>query len=437
MSTVAFHTLGCKVNFYETQAIEEKFVDAGFEVVGFDDVADVYVVNTCSVTNVADKKSRQMLHRAKKKNPSAVVVATGCYVQSAKEKLLLDKAIDLVVGNNKKSEILALTLKYMKDNQKNSCIVDLMHDKSYEKMVIRREGEKTRAFIKVTDGCNLYCTYCIIPYTRGKVRSREMKDCLDEITGLAHVGYKEVVLSGIHLSSYGTDFKTGERLIDLIENVAKIDGIERIRLGSFEPRMVTREFVERLEKCPKICRHFHLSLQSGCDTVLKRMNRQYNTKQYLEIVNLIREYMPDAMLTTDVIVGFPGETDEEFLKTVEYLREIKFYEMHVFKYSRRNGTPADKMKDQVDEQIKSKRSETLIRLDDLHQEEYNKKSIGQVVEVLVEEKVILDGKEYSSGHTMNYMRVIFESEKDLNNQVVKVKTKEVLKGRMVLGEIVN
>lgn len=435
MKQIAFHTLGCKVNSYETQAMEENFQKAGYTIVDFDETADIYVINTCSVTNIADRKSRQMLHRAKKSNPDSIVVAVGCYAQAAKDKLLDDESVDIVVGNNRKINLVEIVENYAKDKRANSDVIDIGHTIEYEKLVITSENEKTRAYVKVQDGCNQFCSYCIIPYTRGRVRSRKLSECLDEINTLASNGYKEVVLTGIHLSSYGVDFENENiGLIDLIEKIAEIDGIKRIRLGSLEPRIITEDFVKRLYDTKKVCPHFHLSLQSGCDTVLKRMNRRYDTKEFYEKCEILRKIIPDVMLTTDVIVGFPGETDEEFEETRLYLEKIKFFETHVFKYSRRQGTVADKLPSQIDESVKNDRSEALLDIDRANHSFYNSSYMDKVVEVLVEERVIINNKEYYVGHTPNYMYVAFESDKDVINTFVKVRLKEVSKDRLVIGK---
>lgn len=437
MKSVAFHTLGCKVNAYETMAMEQSFREAGYEIAEFEGIADIYIVNTCSVTNIADRKSRQMLHKAKKNNPDAVVAAVGCYVQAAKEELLKDNAVDLVIGNNRKNELVSIVEEYIKDNARNNDIVDIAHTNEYEEMKLGTQTEKTRAFIKVQDGCNQFCSYCIIPYTRGRVRSRKLKDCINEITKLAGMGYKEVVLTGIHLSSYGVDLEEEVSLIDLIESVNGIEGIERIRLGSLEPRIITETFTERLEKCDKVCHHFHLSLQSGCDATLKRMNRRYNSEEYFEKCKMLREKLSDTALTTDVIVGFPGETEEEFLETKSFLERVNFYETHIFKYSRRAGTVADKMENQVPDDIKALRSDILLELDRKHQFEYNSSYVGRVMDVLFEEKDKLGGEEYYVGHTMNYIKVAVKSECDITNEIHAVSLAEVYKDRIVKGEIMS
>lgn len=357
----ALHNLGCKVNAYETEAMQQILEEAGYEIVPFSEYADVYVINTCSVTNMADRKSRQMLHRAKKQNPDAIVVGAGCYVQTKEAQALVDESIDIVIGNNKKHELVPLLREYEASHRKMACVADINHEKqAYEELSLSRTAEHTRAFIKVQDGCNQFCTYCIIPFARGRVRSRELPDVLQEIRTLAKSGYREVVLTGIHLSSYGVD--NGESLLHLIEAVHELEGIERIRLGSLEPRIVTDAFAKRLSELPKICPHFHLSLQSGCDTVLSRMNRRYDTAEYEVGCALLRRYFEHPAITTDVIVGFPGETDEEFETTERYLERIHFYEMHIFQYSRREGTKAAAMPDQVPEAVKKERSEKLLAL---------------------------------------------------------------------------
>ena len=430
---IAFHTLGCKVNTYETEAVKELFERAGYEVVDFEEKADIYVVNTCSVTNIADRKSRQMLHKAKQINNDAIVIAMGCYVQSGKDTLLKDGLIDIIVGNDMKSALVDIVKAYKAGDKKNSYIDDIMTKKVYEPLRITKTAETCRAFIKVCDGCNMYCSYCIIPYTRGPVRSRALEDCVAEVEKLAASGFKEVVLSGIHVSSYGLDLKSGYRLIDLIETIEKIDGIERIRLGSFEPRMVDDDFLARLSKCKKVCPHFHLSLQSGCDETLKRMKRHYDTKRFMEIASNIRASIPDAMLTTDVIVGFPGETDEEFKETVKFLEDVKFFEMHVFKYSRRSGTVADKMPDQIDGKTKNERSEVLIKLDEKNHEDYYREYEGRTMKVLIEEECVVKGEKYVVGHTDNYIKVYIKSDRYLINQIVDVKLVKAYDKRSMLG----
>ena len=413
----ALHNLGCKVNAYETEAMQQILEEAGYEIVPFSEYADVYVINTCSVTNMADRKSRQMLHRAKKQNPDAIVVGAGCYVQTKEAQALVDESIDIVIGNNKKHELVPLLREYEASHRKMACVADINHEKqAYEELSLSRTAEHTRAFIKVQDGCNQFCTYCIIPFARGRVRSRELPDVLQEIRTLAKSGYREVVLTGIHLSSYGVD--NGESLLHLIEAVHELEGIERIRLGSLEPRIVTDAFAKRLSELPKICPHFHLSLQSGCDTVLSRMNRRYDTAEYEAGCALLRRYFEHPAITTDVIVGFPGETDEEFETTERYLERIHFYEMHIFQYSRREGTKAAAMPDQVPEAVKKERSEKLLALGHRMSEEFRRYYLGRQVTALLEEEFLYDGKRYYTGYTKGYVKVAVETKKDLSNTFV-------------------
>lgn len=412
MKTVAFCTLGCKVNQYETNAMMQKMIEAGYEVVDFETKADIYIINTCTVTNMADKKSRQMLRRVKEINPEAILIAVGCYAQVAKEKLEQIPEIDLILGINEKNDIV----KYIEQASKNTYVSDVLHQTEFLDFGDVTYTEKTRAVIKVQDGCNQFCSYCIIPYARGRIRSRKPESVIKEITDVAKEGIKEVVITGIHIASYGKDFNTEYRLIDLLEKIQKVDGIQRIRLGSLEPTLITEEFVTRLKKLSKICDHFHLSLQSGCDETLKRMNRKYTTDQFRHVVELIRNAYPEVHLTTDVIVGFPGETEEELNKTYEFLKEIKFYKMHVFKYSPRSGTVAAKMPNQIDGNIKEERSNKLIELSDENEKEYNQKYIGKEVEVLLEER---EG-EYLKGHTTNYMVVKMKTNENLENTIQKV-----------------
>ena len=413
----ALHNLGCKVNAYETEAMQQILEEAGYEIVPFSEYADVYVINTCSVTNMADRKSRQMLHRAKKQNPDAIVVGAGCYVQTKEAQALVDESIDIVIGNNKKHELVSLLQEYEASHSKTARVADINHEKqAYEELSLSRTAEHTRAFIKVQDGCNQFCTYCIIPFARGRVRSRELPDVLREIRTLAKSGYREVVLTGIHLSSYGVD--NGETLLHLIEAVHELEGIERIRLGSLEPRIVTDAFAKRLSELPKICPHFHLSLQSGCDAVLSRMNRRYDTAEYEAGCALLRRYFKHPAITTDVIVGFPGETDEEFETTERYLERIHFYEMHIFQYSRREGTKAAAMPDQVPETVKKERSEKLLALGHKMSEEFRRYYLGRQVTALLEEEFFHDGKRYYTGYTKEYVKVAVETEKDLSNTFV-------------------
>lgn len=419
MKKAALHNLGCKVNAYETEAMQKMLEDAGYEIVPFSDVADVYVINTCSVTNMADRKSRQMLHKAKHKNENAIVVATGCYVQTKEEEALKDLAIDIVIGNNKKHELIDRINAFEK-NGENADVIDINDNKQeFEELFIEETAEHTRAFIKVQDGCNQFCSYCIIPYARGRVRSRKISNVIEEVKRLAANGFKEVVLTGIHLSSYGIDCE--DSLLNLIKEVHKIDGISRIRLGSLEPKIITEEFVKELSKLPKICPHFHLSLQSGCDETLKRMNRKYTTSEYENGCNILRKYFDHPAITTDVIVGFPGETEEEFNNTKEFLERIHFYEMHIFKYSKRQGTRAATMENQVPEEIKTKRSAQLISLGNEMSKEFRDYYLGQEQEVLFEEKTIINSKEMYIGYTKEYVKVAVESERMLENQLVKGK----------------
>ena len=386
MKKVALHNLGCKVNAYETEAMQEMLEHAGYEIVPFQEGADIYVINTCTVTNIADRKSRQMLHRARKMNPDAVVVAAGCYVQAQAEKQVIDPCIDIVLGNNKKQDLLTALQAYEEAHGDLREVIDINHTKEYENLHLTKQGEHTRAYIKVQDGCNQFCSYCIIPYARGRVRSRAKEDVVAEVTDLAKNGYQEVVLTGIHLSSYGIDFENEDNLLSLIRAVHKIEGIKRIRLGSLEPRIITEEFVQAIAALPKMCPHFHLSLQSGCNETLKRMNRRYTSEEFYEKCEILRKYFEKPALTTDVIVGFPQETEEEFETTYEFLKKICFYETHIFKYSKREGTKAAVMQGQIPEQIKAKRSARLIELGEKNRRAYEESFLGKTVEVLVEEK---------------------------------------------------
>lgn len=405
MRKAALHNLGCKVNSYETEAMQQLLEAAGYQIVDFEEKADVYIINTCSVTNVADKKSRQMLHRAKAKNPEALVVAAGCYAQAAGEKLLEDTAIDLVIGNNKKAELVQLLEERLAGREPQDAVIDISAAQEYEALHIERQADHTRAFIKVQDGCNQFCSYCIIPYTRGRVRSRQPEDVEEEVRTLAEKGYQEIVLTGIHLSSYGTDFKEEPQdLLELTKRLHQIPGVKRIRFGSLEPRLITEEFVRELSAMEKICPHFHLSLQSGCDATLKRMNRHYTCEDYLYRCGILRKYFRDPAITTDVIVGFPGETDEEFAETKKFLETVHFYEMHVFKYSRRAGTRADRMPDQVPEPVKTKRSAELLALEKEMSKAYRASFLGRETEVLLEEPVEIGGARYMVGHTKEYVK---------------------------------
>lgn len=416
---VALHNLGCKVNAYETEAMQEMLERAGYTIVPFKEGADVYVINTCTVTNIADRKSRQMLHRARKMNPEAIVVAAGCYVQAQAEHGEIDECIDIVIGNNKKKDLIPLLEQYFQKREKENAVIDINHTKEYEELHLSKTGEHTRAYIKVQDGCNQFCTYCIIPYARGRVRSRSLESVLEEVRNLAAHGYREVVLTGIHLSSYGIDLKDTD-LLRLILAVHEIEGIERIRLGSLEPRIITEEFARTIAALPKMCPHFHLSLQSGCNATLRRMNRRYSAEEYFEKCELLRKYFDNPALTTDVIVGFPGETEEEFEESRAFVDKVNFYETHIFKYSRREGTKAAVMKEQIPEQEKAKRSAVMIEMGQKKQADFEKSFAGKQVEVLVEEKVQVEGTEYWIGHTKEYMKVALQSENNLENQLLTI-----------------
>lgn len=441
----ALHNLGCKVNAYETEAMEQKLEQAGYEIVPFAPGADVYVINTCSVTNIADRKSRQMLHKAKKLNPQAIVVAAGCYVQTAKERTGLEVEADIILGNNKKKDLLEALEEYEQkrssaagddpekeavspaegeeygrsfgDDRSNERIIDINHTREYEPLFLSRTQEHTRAYIKAQDGCNQFCSYCIIPYARGRARSRKMEEVLGEVRTLADTGVKEVVLTGIHLSSYGKDLDTS--LLELIRQVHDMPGIERIRLGSLEPGIVTEEFAQALSRLPKMCPHFHLSLQSGSDTVLKRMNRKYTGEEYAKRCGILRKYFDQPALTTDVIVGFPGETEEEFRETVEFLKRIRFYETHIFKYSKRKGTKAAAMKEQIPEEVKGKRSNVLLELNEKNKQAYETELLGRRAEVLLEERIQKEGREFYSGYTKEYVKVLVPADGRAENQILE------------------
>lgn len=439
MAKVAIHSLGCKVNSYESESMEQLLKRAGYEIVAFDgDVAaDVYIINTCSVTNIADRKSRQMLHKAKKMNPDAVVVAAGCYVNADAKKAAQDNAVDIVLGNNNKINIVEVLNHYFQDHDKNYLVCDINRESYYEELKLDEVNEHTRAYIKIQDGCNQFCSYCIIPYTRGRIRSRELSDIVDEVTTLTGKGYKEFVLTGIHLSSYGMDNNKGS-LLEVITALAGIDGVERLRLGSLEPRVITDEFAQKLSSLRKVCPHFHLSMQSGCDTVLKRMNRKYTTDEYYEKCCILRKYFDKPAITTDVIVGFPGETDEEFETTRAFVEKVAFYEAHVFKYSRRKGTVADRMPDQIDEAVKSERSNVLLGLASDLKLSYIKEHLGAVSDVLVEEINIIDGNEYACGYTPNYIRVRFLADANISvNESYSVKLVSVDAYGVVTGNVVR
>ena len=417
MKKVALHNLGCKVNAYETEAMQELLEQHGYEIVPFKEGADVYIINTCTVTNMADRKSRQMLHRARKMNPGAIVVACGCYVQAKRDEI--DECIDIVVGNNRKKDIIEILREHeaMQEGVQKE-LVDINHINEYEELHLSRTAEHTRAYIKVQDGCNQFCSYCIIPYARGRVRSRSHDSVIREVEELARNGYKEVVLTGIHLSSYGVD--TGDDLLSLILSIHEIEGIRRIRLGSLEPRIITEEFAKTIAGLPKMCPHFHLSLQSGCDATLKRMNRRYTSEEYYEKCVLLRKYFDNPALTTDVIVGFPGETEEEFAQSKAFIDKVDFYETHVFKYSKRAGTRAAQMEEQVPESVKTIRSNELLELTRRKQASYEEALVGTTQEVLMEEEMICQGEIYQVGHTKEYVKIGQKTEENLTNQLINV-----------------
>ena len=428
MKKVSFYTLGCKVNQYETNAMAQKFKEAGYEIVDMnDDISDICIVNTCTVTNMSDRKSRHSLRRVKEKNPSAIIAAVGCYAQVAKNDLEKMSEIDIVLGNEEKANIVQYVEEFMENQNENKLIEieDIANKKEFEDMGQITYTEKTRAFIKVQDGCNQFCSYCIIPYARGRVRSRNAESIIKEITQIAQNGIKEVVITGIHVASYGRDFGNENGLIELLEKINEIEGIKRIRLGSLEPKIITEEFMQRLSKLEKMCHHFHLSLQSGCDETLKRMNRKYTTVEIKEIIERLRRYYNDVMLTTDIIVGFPGETEEEFETTYQFLKEVKLYKMHVFQYSPRKGTRAAVMPKQIDGNIKEARSKKLIELSNENQKMYNQQLVGKEVEVLFEDKEVEDGITYFRGHTQNYILVKYKTDENLENTLKNVKILEL------------
>lgn len=453
MKTVAFHTLGCKVNAYETEAMRQLMEEAGYNCVDFGEKADVYIVNTCSVTNIADRKSRQMLHRARKMNENAVVVAAGCYVESAKNRIGDDLSIDIIVGNNKKNEIANIINEYLKNKTENKHIIDINKFTEYEEFNIKKINDHTRAFIKVQDGCNQFCSYCIIPFTRGRVRSRKMDNILEEVKNLSESGYKEIVLTGIHLSSYGIDFLdesynkrmeyitkneqsdeefvTKNELSGLIENIAKIDGIERVRIGSLEPRIIRESFIKKLSEIREFCPHFHLSLQSGCDKTLKTMNRKYTTKKFFEGVKLIRKYFDNPAITTDIIVGFPGESDEDFRESEGFIKKVKFYETHIFPYSVREGTKAANMP-QVDGNIKVKRGNILNEINLKNQHDFRNSRIGKTDELLCEEIFVNNDTEYFAGYTKEYVKIAVPKMNFKTNDIVKGKIREFLTEEILL-----
>ena len=452
MKTVAFHTLGCKVNTYETEAMQQLMEAAGYRCVDFGEKADIYIINTCSVTNIADRKSRQMLHRARKMNEDAIVVAAGCYVESAKKRIDEDLSIDIIVGNNNKNEIVNIINEYLKDKNENKFIIDINKSSDYEEFHISKINDHTRAFIKVQDGCNQFCSYCIIPFTRGRVRSRKMENIIEEVKKFADSGYKEVVLTGIHLSSYGIDFldesynkrmewltareesdeefvKKNE-LLNLIENISEVDGIERIRIGSLEPRIIKEDFIKSLSNIDKFCPHFHLSLQSGCDKILKSMNRKYSADEFYKGVEIIRKYFASPAITTDIIVGFPGESELDFEESKNFIEKVKFYETHIFPYSIREGTKAANMP-QVDGNEKAKRANILSEINLVNQREFRKLRLGKTDEVLCEENFIEDNIEYYTGYTKEYVKVaVLKGELKANDivrgKIVKFLTDDIL-----------
>lgn len=453
MKTVALHNLGCKVNSYEVEVMQQNLQKNGYEIVDFNQKSDIYIINTCSVTNMADRKSRQMLHRARKQNPDAIVVAVGCYVQADAYTIAQDEAIDLLVGNNLKKNISEIIDRYMEGEEKipadvaldeanflkktlnNTTVVD-MKKADFEDAKMEQTAEHARAYIKIQDGCNRFCSYCIIPYTRGRVRSRKPESVLEEIQGLVKEGYREFVLTGIHISSYGLDFEEKEPkkyLAGLIESINALDGVERIRIGSFEPMILTEDFVERIASCDKMCPHFHISLQSGCDATLKRMNRRYTTEEYMEKAVLLRKYFPGCAITTDVIVGFPGETEAEFADTKAFLEKVNFFEMHIFKYSRRRGTKADTMPDQVAEEVKTLRSNILLDLEQKQSKEFRAGFIGREAEVLLEEAKTIDGQAYWLGHTKEYVKIAVPGDNYAKNMTVGVAIKGFLQDDVLLG----
>lgn len=434
---IALHNLGCKVNAYETEAMGQLLVQNGYELVPFSEKADIYIVNTCSVTNIADRKSRQMLHRGKKMNPDALVVAVGCYVQTAgAEAVLADGTVDIVVGNNRKKEIVEILKQYEREQAVNTNVVDIQFEKEYEALQIETVTEHTRAYIKVQDGCNQFCSYCIIPYARGRIRSRKQSEVLAEIRRLVKEGYQEIVMTGIHLSSYGTDRpEEGETLLSLLEAADKVEGIARIRLSSLEPRIITEEFMRRLSELVHICPHFHLSLQSGCDAVLKRMNRKYTTAEYAESCALIRRYFKEAAITTDIIVGFPGETEEEFAATKAFVNKIRFADVHIFPYSVRKGTVAAKMEGQIDGSVKHMRAELLEQECRKLTMEFRENLIGREKEVLFEQQEKIDGSLYMTGHTKEYVKIAVKTEEALENKIWDVNVTDTLNHEIMLAQL--
>ena len=434
---VALHNLGCTVNAYEIEAMQQLLEAAGYEVVPFEPGADVYVINTCTVTNIADRKSRQMLHKAKKMNPDAIVVATGCYAQTGTGKLDQDESVDLILGNNQKKNIVEALQEYEEQHCRQTRVIEIGRTREYEELSIDRTAEHVRAYIKVQDGCNQFCTYCIIPYARGRVRSRSMDSVVQEVRNLAAKGYKEVVLTGIHLSSYGVDFKEKkETLLTLIQKVNEVEGIERIRLGSLEPGIVTEEFAQTLASMPKVCPHFHLSLQSGCDRTLERMNRRYRSEEYRERCDILRRYFENPALTTDVIVGFPMETEEDFKESFEFVKKIRFYETHIFKYSRRQGTRAAVMEEQITENVKGQRSDILLQLHEERAKEYERSMLGKELEILLEEEICVDQEKYLVGHSREYVRMAVRKQDGIAvNDIVTAIPQSFLEKHTLLGAV--
>lgn len=436
MPTAALHNLGCKVNSYETDVMQQMLVEAGYDITDFNSPADVYIINTCTVTNMADRKSRQMLHKAKSRNENAIVVAVGCYAQAAGEKLLEDSSVDIVVGNNRKKDIVRILEEYRQCHSVKDTLIDINKTTEYETLNLQKTSEHTRAYIKIQDGCNQFCSYCIIPYARGRVRSRNAEDIKAEVTALARMGYKEIVLTGIHISSYGIDLEQGN-LLSLLQLLDKIEGIERIRLGSLEPRIVTEEFAKSISQLQKICPHFHLSMQSGCNETLRRMNRRYTSEEYYEKCEILRKYFQNAAITTDVIVGFPQESVEEFEMTKAFVEKVNFFETHVFKYSKRQGTNAAKMEGQIEESEKTRRSGILIELNRKHKKAYLESFLGKEVEILIEEEVKLQGETVKTGHTKEYIKAFVDKEKAQENTIVRARVTEVYQDEMVKCEILD
>ena len=440
MKKVAFHTLGCKVNIYETEAMQELMQKAGYSIVDFDDKADIYVVNTCSVTNMADRKSRQMLHKAKKDNPDAVIVAVGCYVQAAAKSIKQDEKIDIIIGNNMKNKIADIINDYYEHQDPNTVdisgdfVLDISKIKEYEEFRVLKHKEHTRAFIKIQDGCNQFCSYCIIPYTRGRVRSRSIEEIEKEVRDLVNVGYKEVILTGIHISSYGLDFEEKIQLIELVERVAAIEGVKRLRISSLEPRIITEEFVERLSKLDNFCPHFHLSLQSGSDNTLKAMSRRYDASEFKEGVRIIRKYFDMPALTTDIIAGFPGETEDDFTESLEYIRDIGFFELHVFPYSKREGTKAALMKETLSNKDKTRRVNLLLSMQEPIRRKFLEEKIGKEVEVLIESEFEHENKRYVLGHSKEYIKVALPYIEKARNMIIPAKLISFIKDDIILGE---